>query len=178
MRSPRSSLAGNGAHWPQENWRVLHSNDETVQVVHLGGPDDPRLSFMTAELEDGTWQSAGAKGGGDCPVTVQTPQGLNRVDWELDPTAPTTAESRLLTLIATERECVSGQPMGDRLLEPEVVLTDEAVLIAMAATPPEGGGDCPGNPPQTISIELDEPLGDREIRNGLAGFGDLEDFLG
>lgn len=62
MRSPRSSLAGNGAHWPQENWRVLHSNGETVEVVHLGGPDDRRLAFMTAELEDGTWESGGAKG--------------------------------------------------------------------------------------------------------------------
>ena len=68
--------------------------------------------------------------------------------------------------------------MGERLLGPEVVLTDDAVLLAFAATPPPGEfQDCPGNPSVAVTIQLDEPLGDREIRDGLDVGADLAEFI-
>lgn len=68
--------------------------------------------------------------------------------------------------------------MGDRLLGPEVVMTETAVLIAFAATPPPGYVQtCPGNPEQAAAIELSEPFGNRAVFDGLAVAGDIEDFL-
>ena len=68
--------------------------------------------------------------------------------------------------------------MGNRLLDPEVVTTDGAVLITFAAEPPVPvEQNCQGNPEQPIVVELPEPLGDRTLRDGLAVGLNLEDFL-
>lgn len=67
--------------------------------------------------------------------------------------------------------------MGDRLLGPEVVMTDTRVLIAFAARRRPGMQTCPGNPEQPVTVDLPEPLGDREIVDGLLTGFDLADFL-
>jgi hypothetical protein len=105
------------------------------------------------------------------------PDGLNTVDWRLDPEAPPDADATLEVLV-TERQCVSGLPLGNRLRGPQVVMTADAVHIAFAAQPPPGNAfTCPSNPEARVTIELPEPLGDREIIEGLAIGIDLEDYL-
>ncbi len=67
--------------------------------------------------------------------------------------------------------------MDDRMLGPEVVVTGRQVLIAFAARPLPGDQSCPSNPEQSVTVELPQPLGDREIMDGLATGLDLVDFL-
>jgi hypothetical protein len=134
---------------------------------------------MTVERVNGTWKWAGSSSGGPCPLQTRPPQGLNTVNWRIDPSAgPLTPNSTQIEVLVTERECASGQAMGDRLLGPEVVMTDSAVLIAFAANPPPGEGQtCPSNPEQAVVVDLSEPLGSRDVLDGLAVAGNLEDFL-
>lgn len=175
-----------GQHWPQQGWQILHETEATVLLAHLTQSarpeDEDQVAFMNVDRVNGSWRWAGASSGGSgpCPLRTAIPEGLNTVNWRLDPAAePLTSSSTRIELLLTERECVSGQPIGDRLLGPEVVSTQEAVLIAFAAKPPPGEYQtCQGNPEQTHVVELSEPLGDREIQDGLALPGTLADFLG
>ncbi len=166
-----------GKFWPQDGWRILHETDTEILLVH----HDPAgsLSFMTVSRTDDGWEWSGAQGGGPCPLRIATPERLNTVDWRLDPAAPPVdGESTEISVLLTERECVSGQEIGDRLVGPEIVLTEEAVLIAFAAIPPEGDAfTCQGNPETLHLVELPEPLGEREVRSGLELGINLEDAL-
>lgn len=57
-------------------------------------------------------------------------------------------------------------------------MTKTAVLIAFAAEPPPGDTQTsPGNPEQSVVIELPEPPGNRVVSDGLAVTGHIEDFL-
>ena len=175
-----------GQFWPQDGWQILHQTEGVVLLVHLGltdgsgrALDESNVALMTVEHVNGDWRWAGAQSGGPCPLRTSLPEGLNTVEWRIDPSGqPLTPNSMQIEVLATERECVSGQAMGNRLLGPEVVMTETAVLIAFAASPPPGGfQDCQGNPEQAVVVDLPEPLGDRKVLDGLAVAGDLEDFL-
>jgi len=66
--------------------------------------------------------------------------------------------------------------MGDRLLGPEVVVTDSEVLIAFASIPPRGPSGCPGNPSTPVTIELPAPVGDRRVVDGLELGVEISDY--
>lgn len=174
---------GEGAYWPQDDWQILHQTDDSVLLMHHGGLADASsentFAFQTVERVDGGWKWSGASTGASCPLRTTIPAGLNTVEWRVDPAAdPLTPDSTRVELLVTERECVSGRAMGDRLLGPEVVATDNAVFIAFAAEPPPGDTqDCPGNPEQPVVVELAEPLGNRVVSDGLAVAGHLSDFV-
>lgn len=50
--------------------------------------------------------------------------------------------------------------------EPIVEYTQDSVLVGIWFEPLEGIHTCPGGRPITVTIDLEEPLGDRSIRNG------------
>jgi hypothetical protein len=168
-----------GQFWPQEDWQVLHETDDEVLIVHVEPVEVPGISFMTIAREGDGWRWAGSSMRSDCELTTRIPSGLNRVEWRLDPASPLDSAATIINVLATELECASGQPMGERLLDPEVVITAEAVFLAFAAQPDgEEYHNCQGNPEQRVSVELPEPLGDRDVRDGLRVGGFLSDYLG
>ena len=171
-----------GDFWPREGWRVLEVvANERVELVNTGTPERPELAFMSANWNGEAWMWSGSSIPGECDLVLD-PAAIdgNLVDWELDPTgAQLTPESTSVTLIATERDCVSGQAMGDRLNPPVVTVTDDAVLILLTAAPPPGESqDCQGNPSQTVNVDLPEPLGERRVRDARStNLGDLGTIL-
>lgn len=175
----QSFLGGaEGRFWPQDGWRVLHETEQTMLIVHHD-PATGGISFMDLERRDGSWSWAGSSSGGPCPLQTTLPEGLGVVEWRVDPSGrELNAETTVIPVLATELGCASGQPMGQRLLGPEVVMTDSQVLIAFAALPPPGTvQNCQGNPEQPVTVVLAEPLGDRQVVDGLATGLDLADFL-
>lgn len=164
-----------GQFWPQEGWLILRDAANEILLVH---PGTDGLSFMEVNRRGDEWAWSGAQGGAQCPLYYVTPEGLSTVDWRLDPEAPPDAGATTLSVLVTERDCVGGQEIGDRLLGPQVVLTEDTLRIAFAAQPPSGDlFTCPGNPTTQVIVDLPEPLGDREIIEGLAIGIDLEDYL-
>lgn len=168
-----------GAFWPQSDWRILHRTDDRVLLVHSDGTAaEPSIAFMEVEKHDGEWRWAGSSIGGGCSLEVNVSPGLNAVDWRLDPSAaPLTPESTVIHVLVIERACASGEPVGERLLGPEVVVTDTEVLIAFAAQAQSGPQECPGHPETPVTIELSGPIGARVVTNGLALDSSLEDLL-
>jgi hypothetical protein len=163
-----------GQSWPQEDWQILRQTDEEALLVHEGAGG---LSFMSVERAGEAWMWSGSQMGGACPLHYVVPEGLNAVDWRLDPEVARDASATTLAVLVTERECVSGQAIGDRLRGPQVVMTDDVVRLAFAAEPPPGDVSCPGNPEARVTVELPAPLGDRDIIEDLSIGIALEDYL-
>lgn len=167
--------SGEGRRWPQEDWFILRETEDEILLVHSDADGD---SFMEVSREDDEWAWSGARRGGPCSLHYVTPQDLHTVDWRLDPETPPDPSATTVTVLVTEQECVSGQELGDRLLDPQVVLTNDSLRLAFAAEPPPGDAfTCPSNPETQVTVELPEPLGDREIIEGLAIGIDLAEYL-
>ena len=165
-----------GSLWPQaDEWQVLHATDQEVVLVFIDA-SSPTVGFQTVLLVDGEWRWSGSQLGETCPLEARLPGGLNRVNWRVDPEFGLDPADTTIHLLATERECASGQAMGDRLRPPHVVITNGEVRITLAADPLPG--DCPSNPEQPVVIELGTPLGDRAVVDGLTVLGDLVDLIG
>jgi len=170
--------SGEGAFWPQDGWQILTQGEDRIQLIHLDTTDSVQLAFMGVERTDGEWKWAGSGIGEGCEIKLSMPAELNTVEWRFDPSYPEpNADSTTLHLLVTERECASGQPMGDRLVGPEVVVTDSNIRIAFAATAQTGDQSCPGNPETPVTVELSAPIGTRDVVDGLKFGLSLEDLL-
>jgi hypothetical protein len=158
-------LAGpEGRFWPQDGWHVLTATAERMEMISA---DADGAAFLTFEATRAGWAMEGASGYGECRLKTALPAGLGDVGWQLDRRfARPTGDATEVHLRVTERGCASGQPMGDRLLGPQVVETETAVLIAFAAIAPLGDQACPGNPSTPVTVPLPSPLDDRQLRDG------------
>lgn len=152
---------------PQGDWTLWVITDDEAHYAVLGGEEE---SFAQLERVGDNWRlRSWGTGGVWCdPMTVALPDGLGEVEIFLDPDIPPDPETDRATVLVREVDCANGREMGEDLLGPQVIETAEAVLIAFAVIPVVGGADCPSNPSTRVTIQLDEPLGDRELLNGLA----------
>lgn len=173
-----------GAFWPQEGWQLLHQSPQEAILV---APFEGNLAYMFLDREGDEWAWSGSSANGNpCELQYAVPASLNTVEWRLDPSTPEPGpETTELHVLLTERECVSGQEIGDRLVGPQVVITDTDVRVAFAAAKPPPGDDqtqtwtqtCQGNPEAPYTVELPEPLGDREAIDGMSIGISLEDYV-
>ena len=110
---------------------------------------------------------SGEASGRPCEPAVRLPPGLARVEVHLDINSMPDAADTSVDLLVTEQGCANGRDMGDALRGPQVIETDEAVVVAFAVVPIAGMATCPGNPSTSVTIELSEPLGRRWVYDGL-----------
>lgn len=82
--------------------------------------------------------------------------------WTLDPMFTPTPESMSLPIIVVERACASGIPSTGRIAANAEYLRTEVRITVIVNTV---GGDvtCPANLPEPFTVQLEEPLGDRQI---------------
>jgi hypothetical protein len=169
--------SGEGAFWPQEGWQLLYeSQREAILVTSFEG----NLAYMFLDRDGDEWVWGGSSMSGDpCELQYALPADLNTVEWRLDPSAPEPGpDTTELNVLLTERECVSGQEIGDRLIGPQIVITDTDLRMVFAAEPPPGDAfNCQGNPESPYTVMLPERLGDREIIDGPAIGIRLEDYV-
>lgn len=166
-----------GQYWPQDGWQILYETEEISLLAFLH--EGPRsIEFVGFVLDGGEWKLGFLGARGPCPLEWELPEGLYPVDWSLDPDGPPIRpDSTSIRVQVVERACASGEPVGDRLVGPEILMTDTEVRIAFAAMPQLGAFECPANPGQPVLVELPEPLGDRQLVDGLDLGKDLADYL-
>lgn len=170
---------------PQSPWRLL-SADEThvlwgagdLDLERIAGDElGPLVSFLRADLVDGTWQTAGGGGGSCNTLYVQPPDGMSVARWGIAPAdLPGPDATRLTLTIDTFLRC--GDPVtAEEIAGPDVVETADAVTIRLAIDRPpadrddmadcmrerarEGEADEPD--PLEVDVDLAEPLGDRQV---------------
>jgi PASTA domain len=119
--------------------------------------DDAPFQSQVYGLEDGHWSLSGW---GDCaPEATFQRQRAFAGYWELAGAPGPDATSFVIRVWDSEGCRGSVRVQGG----PRVLVTEEAVLIAMAVHGPPGGDSCHPGRPSRMTINLDEPLGDRVI---------------
>lgn len=142
---------------------VLAVTDSTVTVGvgewTLDGPQRDAMVVGLEESEDGLR----AGGWGDCgTLEIALPDGRSRVEVTAQESGvdPTTSSPEVLV---HEVQCTSGRDPQPYLAEPTVVEEEDRVLVTVTSDEMVGGADCQGNPSVALTLDLDEPLGDRRI---------------
>ncbi len=148
---------------PDGDWQVINIDED-----HATFAASTSEGFGTARFERTSrdnWIIVGSGTGPPCESVVVLPEGLNRVAIRLG--SIPSPEDTAIRLLVTEESCASGRELGDALLGPQIIETDDAVLVAFAAISPLGPAECPGNPSSPVTIQLSEPLGQRTLYDGL-----------
>ncbi|SDU40052.1 hypothetical protein [Jiangella alkaliphila] len=133
---------------------------DTEEARNLGGE---LSTAIYARAADGSWAYEG--GGGGCEPQRYFSDGLMPGWWTLR-TAPE-PDTTSVDINVNSDECSSGQSPADRLTEPIVEYHADTVVITTRLEPqPPGGNTCPGSPSAPLTVQLDEPLGDRQLLDG------------
>jgi hypothetical protein len=140
---------------------------ETGDAATLWGraPDGRRgrfneLSFVRA---DGVWEVDVTRG---CGLRLAAP------GWVamnvLQPVPPPDPGATTFEIEVSESACNDGRPPTDREIVPIIDATADAVNVLVLVEPHDDGGfsSCPSNPPVSVEVTLDEPIGDRPVLDG------------
>ena len=149
---------------PRGRWVVISidSDRATFAALSEGG-----FGSAVIERRGDRWIFTGWGSGRPCEPTIPLPAGLARVEVSLDANSMPGPGDTTVDVLVTEQGCASGREMGEALRGPQVIETDEAVVVAFAVVPVAGMATCPGNPSTAATVELSEPLGERWIYDGL-----------
>jgi hypothetical protein len=161
IRDPRSEPLIEGR-VPKHRWRLL-SMDRSHAVYGAGGPR--RIApIVLRRSHHGTWKYSGFDPGCDPRVVRHR---LSAEFWALDPDATPSPTSQTLSVLVGESNCNSGDPPDlERIREPVIAYGAKEVTITYFVDPPNGDQTCPGAPARRVSLDLAEPLGDRELLDG------------
>lgn len=137
-----------------DGWRVVSEDGGLVHAMARV----PGRGYVSASFERAgdPWTPEGFE---DCEPEVVLGR-RSPAPWELaEEPAPSDTE---LVVIAHETACSSGRELTQRNTRSHVDYTEEAISIVVTADPIRGG-NCVDNPPSRLKVELDEPVGDREL---------------
>jgi len=97
------------------------------------------------------------------------PNDASEAVWQLDPDQPAPGpDATSFSAIVTERACASARDITGLILPPVIEYGADEVIVSIYVEPlPAGAQDCPGNPPARFTVELREPLGDRQLVDGI-----------
>jgi hypothetical protein len=102
---------------------------------------------------------------GDCQLRVAIPEGRSPVVIKA-PRGGVDGSSTNPVVMVNERECTGGRDPVPHLGVPQVVADDERVLVTMTSETMREAATCQGNPSAPVALDLDEPIGDRELLDG------------
>ena len=149
---------------PRGRWVVISIDDDRATFAALA---EGGFGVAGVERQGDKWIFAGEASGRPCEPAVPLPAGLASVEVRLDLDSMPGADDTAIDLLVTEWGCAGGREMGDALRGPQVIETDDAVLVAFAVVPVAGMATCPDNPSTSVTIELSDPLGQRWVYDGL-----------
>jgi hypothetical protein len=85
--------------------------------------------------------------------------------FRVEPAALDPAATEIPVLV-TERACNSGEDARGRIVVSAIRADDDAVTVTLAVRTRGGAQSCPSNPETPFVLELEEPLGDRQLLDG------------
>ena len=121
------------------------------------GAQELTLERTDTGLDETSW--------GDCQLRIALPSGRTQVELTA-PDKGVDGTTTTPTVMANERECVSGRDPVPFLGAPEIVETAETITVTMSSESATGHQNCVGNPSVPVTLELAEPIGDRELVDG------------
>lgn len=146
----------------ERSWRELGRSEDEVA---FGTGDPPVLrGYVVLQRDGNSWNYS--QSGSGCTVKPYRPD-RTMARWGLDPNRPAPSpDSTSVDLIVNDQSCAGGVGPDERLDDPVVEVATGTVTITFTSRPPSGDQTCPSHPPAPRRVELPEPLGDRELRDG------------
>lgn len=156
LRKILNSWSGEGM--PRSGWRRVGYTGFYAGFV--ARDDQENFHGVLVRKKDGRWSGWGW---GDCVPEAVIGSG-NIVEWALDPESPPpTPNDQVIHALISERACHSFEDPVDRMKDPIVFYEEDRIYIVLSAEPLKGVQTCPGTPPVKFDIELEEPIGLREL---------------
>jgi hypothetical protein len=152
---------------PATGWHRISQDNMSAEFMNLGVEPPAFLEFRRIAGEGWELDSWGS-----CRPQVVVPNGGRAATWVLDPgrLGPGPESSSFFALVS-EPLCTSGQRSDLRLIGPVVQALEDRVYVLFATQPLGGEGECPGDPPVSVTVQLGEPLGDRELVDPSSSLG-------
>lgn len=159
---------------PSRNWKVIHQSEDRVELVREldepqgGGADIGTHAFRILERSTGspntppgTWL---LRAGGRCAQRLVTNEGLEDVDLALAK-VPSPSDTSINLLVDDRTACGPRDENPQKRIELlELTETADQVRLRIDVRPVhQRGGICPPLPSTPFTVELRQPLGDREI---------------
>lgn len=173
LASVVDDLGANATPEDLRQWVVTAESPTSITVLRpYGAVDDSgadhdvrvfeRIAAVSATGEEG-WMLTSSSA---CALALD-PAPLTPADVNLDPSALPTQDSTELALLVTERACNGGIDATGRVELISLEETEDAVIVHVAVQPSnEDMATCQSNPATPFTVDLESPLGDREIRDG------------
>lgn len=149
----------------RDGWQLVVLSEESALFVLPATPEEGPQTWWSAELKhaDSGWEYVRS---GQCHVKPWF-EGLETARWELDPAEPLGPESRTMAVLVLEQTCPTGEsPKGPIEQAAVTYLEDSVIVILGNRTPPGPHIGCGPLAPADFSVELNEPLGDRQLLDG------------
>lgn len=109
------------------------------------------VAVVVAAVGSGYWFSLG-------------PGAASVASWRPDGTV--NGQSLQLPVLVNEDECASGASATGRIQQPDIQYRRDAVVITIRVAVRSGSEDCQGNPDTPYVVQLEEPIGTRELLDG------------
>lgn len=150
---------------PAGDWSVMHVDEDSATFAIVeGNVIAGRASFR---LAGDRWVLSGYGGGGrPCESRVPLPPGIAHVRVHLDPDTLPRPASTSIFLFVEDIGCSNGREIDNELRGPQIIETDDEVLVAFAVIPVWGVATCQGAPATSVRVDLSRPLGERALLNG------------
>ena len=150
---------------PAGDWSVMHIDEDSATFAIVeGNVIAGRASFR---LAGDRWVLSGYGGGGrPCESRVPLPPGIAHVRVHLDPDTLPRPASTSIFLFVEDIDCSNGREIDNELRGPQIIETDDEVLVAFAVIPVWGVATCQGAPATSVRVDLSRPLGERALLNG------------
>lgn len=161
LRSILGTQQGTEIGFPVHGWRTAVETPESVTFI-ASAPDGWAWATVT-DTPDTGWQFWE---GGPCQLAIKLPKAVGFATWRLDPANPPDRSATTVSVLAQEKACASGKAPGSRMLPPVVLLTADAITIAIEVRKRSGEPDCQANPEVPVVVQLSEPLGSRHLFDG------------
>jgi hypothetical protein len=140
---------------------VLARTDD--EILYGRGHPPQLLTVAVRRGRVGRWSPVGASN--SRPLRVSR-DGVRASSWRLDPSYELSAAQRELRILVTEQTMASGTPAEDRLLTPELHVSDTELIVRIYISPLEGYTGRASRHETPVIVELPEPLGDRRVLDG------------
>lgn len=147
-------------------WFLVSRTNEQISIAHKrpnGDADSYTEGYL--RLTDEGWRGGGW---GPCEVRFGAHE-RQSLAWTLETTVD--PNNPVIRVLAVEQGCESDPPLEASDIQPLHVSTAERVTVLLVAPlPAESDGDsadgCREARPQSVEVDLGEPLGDRELHDG------------
>lgn len=147
----------------RSGWQLVVLTDSNALFV-LPASADAWFSHWSVELDlrEGRWEFVRS---GQCDIRPVF-EGIGPAKWELAPDQSLQPDTQRLDVLVTELGCASGMPPDGRVVPAAAIYRERDIIVIFGVEPLPGAQTCQGAPPARVTLELEEPVGDRVLLDG------------